>query len=313
MERKARIAEEHDESRESLQPTSTDETRSRAKKKRLTVKWIDINNAMDACYELEVITPNASIVLPNPQEESGKGLRRLKSEGEFLKQFNPDEKETKTTGCFGCFQFLFTKQNSPDNGPVDGNAGFYGYVWKCNSDQLHVGDPAGLTDLSNWRRRLFFLRDHRKDGRMLAYVSEKDNGSLQVCACLSGSNTATIKKLPKVTLKKLTDPEKLQVRLTLFDYDIAFWCVDPRGSSDEDYVEEVPTDLWPFTIEWTDSSGERHSVLLSVHRPREVDEWIEYLNGKELPMELTEEGVRASWDQAVSVKYGDTGKSGEDL
>jgi hypothetical protein len=226
-----------------------------------------------------------------------RGAEDLAAKDAWMKGFR-----TKYSCCGGCFSFF-----ASSSGQIDDDKGACGYLWKCNHDVIEKLDLAELGDLRNWRRRLFFVRDHHTEGRMLAYISEKENGSLQVESLVA---RATCKKLPPATVSSVfTDQEKNKLHENLHHYDISALAADPRGSSAEDYASQIPRQLWPIAIHWKDSAGQSYDSVIAATNSSQQDTWFSYIgSGMELPGCMYEDVVRESWNTAVAIKYGGEGR-----
>lgn len=288
--------------------------------------WLQVHEAMDQVYAEHLpITPTTSIHIQRlPSFESLDGGEDCEKENQNPLRIYQEASQRKwergfrdrDTACFGCFNFLTDRFRDSSERP-DGDRGYYGYLWKCNSEftDFSNGWLSKCQDLNSWRRRLFFLRDHAKEGRMLAYISEKDDGSLAVAAVISGS--AKVTRLEKIQLRSLSKQQKKEVCHQLQDYDIAFRVVDPRGTIDDHYMDDLPTMLYPILIEWTDATNEHQKCLIATtdcpqdEIEDEYNTWLNYLTdtGATLPKCLSDNDVRGSWDQAVSVRYGSEGVS----
>lgn len=262
-----------------------------------TVTWIDVEKSFGSCHSLKLITHESIICLDLDEEQSSEDLDEEKR---WLQGFSP-----KDSSC--CFAFLREIFMPPDDS-LGGTLGNYGYLWKYASNRAE--SPEELVNMNNWRRRLCFLRDHQVHGRILAYISEKEDGSLQVAAVLSSHRkVARLHRLPVSRIKALSDPDRLKVQKDLRDYDVAFRHEDPRGKHDEDYMVDVPSQLHPCAIEWEDTMGEMHRVLLADSDPEILNRWMTYMAGKDLPDGLRDQSIRVAWENAVSKKYGGGGIS----
>jgi hypothetical protein len=268
---------------------------AKSRRRRLPqMQWVHIDTAMETVYELPVITPQSNTPLHADR------FRDEQEEHKWLRGFAPK----KDKRCCGCFQFLNDLGAAPS--PEDGNTGWVGYLWKLNSG---VGEsPEELADMENWRRRQFFIRDHRVEGRMLAYVSEKNGGSLQVCALLSGRGCATtVKQLPLIKLPENSEAQASHIRIQMMDYDCAVKYCDPRGTTDADYAQDVPTQLFPCAIEWRDAQGDVHHTVVADVVQDDMRTWVEYMSGKALPPCLVDAELRGTWSNAVAIRYGGEG------
>jgi len=261
-----------------------------------TVTWIDVEQSFGSCHSLTTWTRQLSC--ENLDEEQS--CEDLDEEKRWLQGFSP-----KDSSC--CFAFLREIFLPPDDS-LGGTVGNYGYLWKYASNRAE--SPAELANMNNWRRRLCFLRDHQVHGRILAYISEKEDGSLQVAAVLSSKGkVASLHRLPESRVNALSNPDRLKVQKDLRDYDVAFRHEDPRGKHEQDYMVDIPSQLHPCAIEWEDTSGEMHRVLVADSDPEVLDRWTTFMAGKDLPDGLSNHSIRVAWENAVSKKYGGEGIS----
>lgn len=261
------------------------------------VKWKDVEKPMERCHSLKLITPESTISLDDEQEQN----EDIEQERSFLLGFSP-----KDTCC--CFTFLRELVSESADEPLGGTLGLNGYLWKYAHNRSE--SPEELANMKNWRRRLFFLRDHQDLGRMLAYISEKEDGSLQVAAVLSSQGrVASLHRLSGSRVSALNNSDRLKVQKDLRDYDTAFRYEDPRGKHDEDYLVQIPSQLHSCAIEWEDTSGEKHRVVVADSDPGVLDRWMSCMAGQKLPDGLSNYSIRVAWENAVSVKYGGGGIS----
>lgn len=152
-----------------------------------------------------------------------------------------------------------------------------GLLWKLNSD-IETGDEAKLADWTSWRCRQFFMS--RSVGKLgLLYISEKQNGFMQLGALLNDSRDrahpelAIVRELPVVSLEPLSAEETLQLGKTLHDYDLAF-AEQELYSTDEQYVREIPDKLWPILIAWKDKHKKDFTLCLGAKNSKERVIWM---------------------------------------
>lgn len=262
-----------------------------------TVTWIDAEKTFGSCHSLKLIAHESIISLDS---DEGQSREDLDEEKRWLQGFSP-----KDSSC--CFAFLREIFKPPDDS-LGGIVGNYGYLWKYAHNRTESAED--FANIHNWKRRLCFLRDHQAHGRIFAYISEKEGGSLQVAAVLSGQHkVARLHRLPASTINSLSDLDRLKVQKDLRDYDVAFRHEDPRGKHDQDYMVDVPSQLHPCAIEWEDTKGETHRVVVADSDLEVLDRWMTYMHGKDLPDGLSDHSIRVAWESAVSIKYGGVGIS----
>eukprot|EP00927_Polykrikos_kofoidii_P082206 TRINITY_DN8106_c0_g1_i3.p1 TRINITY_DN8106_c0_g1~~TRINITY_DN8106_c0_g1_i3.p1 ORF type:complete len:418 (+),score=51.86 TRINITY_DN8106_c0_g1_i3:78-1331(+) len=151
-----------------------------------------------------------------------------------------------------------------------------GYAWKLNADVEPTENR--MANPRNWRRRFFYLRDHRKK-RSLQYISEKKDGSLHNVCTIKAPDVplAAVAGLPKVQMRLSSPNTQKWVETNLVQYDIAFiGC--PRAGA---YADAVPDELWPLQIQQYTSEGERLTVTLAVCTEEDRDEWVEQIQGNQ--------------------------------
>jgi len=281
-----------------------------------------VDAAVDALLSDEIqITPHSNVVL---QQENGlfdslkwRSMKKLKkkwrrcciSSADKVKEssFRSGFQQNSQRPCCCVVQLvkdIFAKKVKRDYS----DTGYFEYLWKYNHGLPETTEE--FAKIGNWRRRMFFLRDH-SSGRMLSYISEKESGSLHVCALLSQKGRInTVEKLDTVQLTALSAEQTKQTRRNLQDYDIAVIFEDPRGNTAEDYADDVPTQLCPVVIEWVDSKRETHRVVVATDKSAHAHIWIDYMStGKQLPNRIKDDVSKGTWDNAVSSKF----KGVEDL
>ncbi|CAJ1363071.1 unnamed protein product [Effrenium voratum] len=124
------------------------------------------------------------------------------------------------------------------------------YLWKLNSNVELTSDR--LSDLSNWRRRLFFLQ-RKSTTVVITYLSEKGNGVVQLACKLSGGRLCLrhhceARRLPKVKVELGTDKREDMLD-SMRQYDVAF-----SRKVDGTYEKLLPASLQASCFSWRDQT-----------------------------------------------------------
>lgn len=145
----------------------------------------------------------------------------------------------------------------------------YGYLWKLNSSADQ--GRKGLARMDSWRRRLFFLKESQ--GKLaLTYISEKENGVMQLACILSGrAAAATVSAVPPVDLDPIPAQELRGICVQLHQYDLAF--AENMVCSESEYEDQVPRKFYAFSIKWTDASNIERKLVLSSPSEGEALSW----------------------------------------
>jgi len=153
----------------------------------------------------------------------------------------------------------------------------YGYLWKLNNT-ADCNSKEALADLKNWRRRIYVHRTNRRE-RVLAYISEKDDGSDKVACVLRNTRrkfgSVAVQAGPIVQLRELGRAERRRIVEDIQTYDTAF--ADLVGlrvpSSAEECEEDVPRRLYPLTFSW-DYGGAKKSFVVAATSQESRREWL---------------------------------------
>jgi len=150
----------------------------------------------------------------------------------------------------------------------------HGIMWKLNHRVAENTTDEGLRDLTNWRRRDFFMTQHEKE-LLMVYTSGKENGHLQLAAHLD-ETTKIEAPLDCVILDALDKPTLELVQNAMLQYDVAFVGQGKkRFAVASDY--DIPEELFTMHILWQDKDGEQHKMILGTSRfQREV--WMKVLS-----------------------------------
>lgn len=154
-----------------------------------------------------------------------------------------------------------------------------GILWKLNSSvDREVDEGAQLNDLGSWRSRHFYMS--RSEGKLgLLYISEKENGFMQLGALLqdfsakSNKELAEIKELPTINITPISTQATLEMGKTLHAYDLAFSETE-MYSTDEQYVREIPDKLFPIEIVWKDNANKQHNLILGAKNTKDRVIWV---------------------------------------
>lgn len=214
------------------------------RKPKLKVTWNEINGACAELMEFEV---------------SIDSIAKLPSFSEA-----PERSSCQT--CRNCFKQMCHKLGFGDRTQM------HGYLWKLNNEAT-VEDMACL---QNWRRRLFFLQK-KKTRICLSYISEKENGCMQMACLLSRSGwnhfgrtstrsnvttmprAAMVSAPPPLEVEAATEDTKRKVCDAMHSYDLAFadgaWPI-------EEYTQLIPRQLFVIEVKWTDDHGDKQTTTL---------------------------------------------------
>lgn len=149
-----------------------------------------------------------------------------------------------------------------------------GTCWKLNSG-VDLGCTKNLADLQNWRRRRFFMQ--RSEGKLaLLYISEKDDGTMQLGCILDDlkvKQPAAIQEMPIIQMTPLDTYVKMEIARNLHEYDLAF-AEKEKYYTNEAYVEDIPESLYPVEIKWKDSSKQQQVVCIAFDTVKERKVWL---------------------------------------
>jgi hypothetical protein len=158
----------------------------------------------------------------------------------------------------------------------------FSYLWKVNSDisnDYTGGDlPKGISDLSNWRYRLFSLHEQKKDNSYcMTYVSEKNGAEFSIACVLKREGDpnakgikAKVTVLPVITLDPIGEQEATRFRTSVEQYRVA--------TGYHTMPEALPTQFHAFVVEWYDDTegeeGEKRVICAAAHKPT-TSKWLE--------------------------------------
>merc|ERR1712216_491948 len=98
-----------------------------------------------------------------------------------------------------------------------------GLAWKLNSD-IDWTEASALSNPDDWRRRDFTLRRLDKEGRgALLYVSEKNDGIMELAAILQKdkkAKPAKFESLPPATVAEMDAQKGRKVAARMYNYDL---------------------------------------------------------------------------------------------
>jgi len=222
------------------------------------VTWAEVEGACAEMIKYEYIKP--AVIL---------GDGRCKDES----QMGEERNKKNQLGCIcGIVQTCCMTPAHQPRAAKKGGKKMHGYLWKLNAEC--VDDPDALADIHSWRRRLFFLNSHPKE-RVLTYISEKENGTAVLAAVLSGSAHAKIRELPSLEFKDLPEQDRAWVATNIQQYHIAF-SGEPILPT-EDAMEQVPSTLCAFCIEYSDKSKVNHRLFLASALESSRSTWLRAL------------------------------------
>lgn len=123
-----------------------------------------------------------------------------------------------------------------------------GYFWKFNTGVELSSESLGK--LANWRRRIFCLQ-RKSATTVITYLSEKENGVLQLACVVQGAHfhicpwrqTCRVSRLPGVELE-VPESSREELYDSMRQYDVAF-AGKPMSSS---YASLIPE---RFTADWS--------------------------------------------------------------
>jgi hypothetical protein len=146
----------------------------------------------------------------------------------------------------------------------------YGYLWKLNSDADDTEECLRL--IKNWRRRLFFLKES-KGKQAMTYISEKENGVMQLACILTGRNTtATVSAVPPVQLDDIDDSSRRALQVAMHTYDLAF-AENMVCPTEADYADQVPRRFYAFSVKWKDATNVERTLTLASPSEGEALSW----------------------------------------
>jgi hypothetical protein len=152
-----------------------------------------------------------------------------------------------------------------------------GHLWKMNQDATDAVEstPNCVADLSHWRRRLFILRNNPEDNdeAALVYLSEKNGGDMNLACRVNGA--MKIEKLPDVDIGALSDEMRLKYQRAAYLYDVA---LTASRKAEDEYNEVVPRRLFPWSLQWVDTSGTTRWIEVAASTDSIRDTWLDMLN-----------------------------------
>lgn len=152
----------------------------------------------------------------------------------------------------------------------EGNYGS-GHLWKLNAD---AGvDPSDLADLSNWRRRMFYLKEqhtgaHHSPG--MFYMSEKANLEMSLACIFDTSSDWQI--MNAVDLQELTAKARNKICSSAHSYDLAIGLITKKSA---EYEEVVPDQLFPISVMWKDAHKCEHRLVVAASSDCIRQSWID--------------------------------------
>jgi len=126
-----------------------------------------------------------------------------------------------------------------------------GYLWKATKGSLE-GTAESFQHIDKWRRRWYKLKlEH--DAMILTYLSEKDDGEVEVINTAKGQHEAytRFEVQTPVTMKYADANEEYEVKFKLSTYQTAF---DRQVPYEEE--QKLPTTLYPILFAWVEGNME---------------------------------------------------------
>mmetsp|Transcript_40472 Transcript_40472/g.72534 ORF Transcript_40472/g.72534 Transcript_40472/m.72534 type:complete len:279 (-) Transcript_40472:94-930(-) len=145
-----------------------------------------------------------------------------------------------------------------------------GYFWKLNNG-VDLSAKT-LSSLTNWRRRIFCLQ--KKAGTtVITYLSEKENGVLQLACVVQGRTicsralNCSVTRLPRLQMQDLEATDREDLCDSMRQYDLAF----SGKAMQNTYSSLVPESLQPLCFAWPKSRVE--NTLVMAARPELMRSW----------------------------------------